>query len=201
MSTEYLAVGRSVFTPSGLKIHHWAGSVEVTEMANAGKRGKKVQSFTFSTANYGQSDTPEAEKLYGIAIAEIATLGYQAALRHIRAHTPDIFRVSEGSPQRGIDVQPPSTEIRWDRKFPNGTELRVTASPYDFRIINSPLIGGAKRAGMEGARQDTLYYARGKTSAGKFYAWLRGNLSKAERMGWGELQDVLRTLGAEYDYQ
>ena len=32
-----------VFTPQNLKIHRYRESVEITDMTNAGKRGKKVQ--------------------------------------------------------------------------------------------------------------------------------------------------------------
>ena len=35
-----LEVGRTIFTDKGLRIHHYQGSVQVTDMKNAGLRGK-----------------------------------------------------------------------------------------------------------------------------------------------------------------
>ena len=194
-----LDVGQGVFTDH-LKLHHFHGSLRITDMENAGKRGKKVKELTLipKTLHDEMSD-----KIIKQAVQSILHMNYGQAKSHLedvltREGHGDLFALHERD-LRGIDVEPKGTTIKLEKKFPDGTIVRIESSPHDFMVVNSQVISAPGKA-AHGYRQDTLYSPRGKQDGIIFYSWLRENLSKAANMTIQELSKIWDALGVRYSY-
>ena len=200
-----LPVGKGAFTPH-LKIHRYADSVKVIDRTNAGKRGKKVRSM-FIREGYGRKDLVQG--LLNEIVAAIMPMTFVEALATAKAIAdgvgdPPVIRVTEEDPMRGIDVDAPATEIRLEYTLKNGTIMRITATPSEFRVVRSWIIDApGKEPGTfkaaHGERQDDHYYSRSKKGAPAFYTWLSGHLSEADGMSSEDLKRVWNRLGASWD--
>jgi hypothetical protein len=191
-----LDAGRGVFTEQ-LKIHRYSESVVVTDMVNAGKRGKKVRELTV-LPGYLKADL--LDRVLKQAVTSILHMSYDAAkakLEKISEDHPGLFTLSENT-LRGIDVEPPGTTFNLEKKFPNGEIVRITSSPHEFRVTNSTLIDAANKP-AHGFRQDTNYWSRGKESGIVFYTWLKENLSRASNMTLRDLTKTWDSLGIKWD--
>jgi len=189
-----LDVGRGVFTEH-LKIHRFHGSVRITEMANAGKRGKRVRELTVLAGN--MSDQME-DILLKNAVEVILHATYdqaKSALEKLQAEGA-AFKLSERV-LRGVDVEPMGTTLNLSKDFPDGSTVRITSSPHDFAVKNTVII--PRGDGRPGFPQDTLYSPMGKKDAILFYGWLKDNLAAAGRMTLADLRKVWDTLGVRWD--
>jgi len=189
-----LDVGRSTFTEH-LKIHRFHGSLRITEMVNAGKRGKKVRELTVLAGH--MSDQME-DILLKNAVDAILHSTYdqgKAALEKLLAEGA-AFTLHERL-LRGIDVEPTGTTLNLEKKFPNGNIVSITSSPHEFIVKDSAALG---RDGKPGFRQDTLYSCASKKDGILFYGWLKDNLAAASRMTMMELRETWDTLGVRYNY-
>jgi hypothetical protein len=193
-----LEVGKSTFTEH-LKLHHFHGSLQITEMQNAGKRGKKVRELTLipKTLNDELSD-----KIVKQAVSSISHMSYDEAKKHLedilsRSGHENLFKLREQT-RRGIDVEPAGTTIDLEKKFPDDTIVSIHASPRDFRVTNSVVIHAEGKA-ADGYRQDTNYWPRGRQGGIAFYGWLKDNMSKASNMTILELEALWEHLGIQYD--
>lgn len=195
-----LGVGRSFFTQKNLKLHHYRGVLVVTDMTNAGKRGKVVRKLNVSTSRL-QEDAL-SEKVLSQAAESILNFDYDQAKNHLedvlkREGHESLFTLSE-STEKGVDVEPMGTTLKLEKKFPDETIVRIQSSPHEFRVTNSQVMSAPGKA-MDGMRQDTAYYGRGKKDGILFYGWLKDNLSKAANMTIYDLIKVWRELGISYD--
>jgi len=191
-----LDIGRGVFTEN-LKIHRFSDSVRVTDMVNAGKRGKKVRELAIIA---GYHNDALKDKILKQAITSIVHMNYDQAKAHLEkigdTH-PGLFTLSETS-MRGIDVEPMGTAFNLEKKFPDGEVIAIKASPHEFLVKDSkPIRAEGKPA--HGMMQDTLYWNRGKESGIVFYAWMKENLSLAGNMNILELMKVWDSLGVRFD--
>jgi hypothetical protein len=194
-----LDVGRSVFTEH-LKLHHFHGSLRITDTQNAGKRGKKVKELTLipKTLHDELSD-----KIIKQAVSSILHMNYEQAKSHLedilkKEGHGNLFALHEQE-LRGIDVEPRGTTIHLEKEFPDGTIVKIESSPHDFMVVNSAVISAPGKA-AHGFRQDTLYSPRSKQDGILFYGWIKDNLSKAANMTILDLTSVWDKLGVRYDY-
>lgn len=207
---EALELGRETYTAKGLKFHHWHGSLSITDMANAGKRGKKVRELWIRP---NTNDDDRSVAIIQHAVQTTMHMTYDEAKAHLEKvqkehpmepgpnHWPTarpLFDLREDV-HRGVDVEPMGTKINLEKKFPNGTIVKIDSSPYEFRVTNSTVISAPDKP-ADGMRNDTLYYSKDKIGGGAFYAWLRDNMSKASNMTIQDLQEVWRSLGIKYDF-
>ena len=188
----------TVFGSGGLRIHHYRGSIRVTDMTNAGRRGKKVREM--SLVARGHDDAASEEKFIRL-IDEILHMDYDAAKEHILGSSIISLDIHERL-LRGVDVEQPATKINLEKKHDDGTIVTISASPHDFHVRSSALIYAPGKV-AHGHRQDTSYWpsgseARKKTSAGVFYEWLKRNLHEASNMTILELTRVWDSLGVGY---
>jgi hypothetical protein len=193
---QSLEVGQSFFTEH-LKLHHFHGSLRITDMTNAGKRGKKVQELTLVPTTV---DDTLGEKVIKHAVSTILHLNYDGAKSYLEVilkdeKTGNLFTLHERA-LRGIDVEPMGTKIELENKFPDGSIVQITASPHEFHVNSKYLFTRVDQAPFY---QDTLYWPRGKQDGILFYGWLKDNLSKAAHMTIQELKDVWHSLGVRYD--
>ena len=185
-----------------VRVHRYRGSFQVTDLTNAGKRGKQVMvmslspSFTFpgkpedwmESMSKALSDYPSYDRI-------------KAFIKDILHDYPGEINVYE-KPVRGVDVNPGGTE-KINIKTPHGVE--ITALPSDF-LVRSTVALREKRP-WEPANdvpgqsfQDTLYAEVSKKDAAVFYNWLKANRSEAQRMSIEDLRKLWGDLGVRYDY-
>lgn len=192
--TAKLEVGRTFFS-GALKIHRFAPNIRVTDMTNAGRRGKKVREMSVSPG-YVPS-TLEEEILDALAEALVRTDTYEEALdavHKVQDAYPGKVDITE-SVLRGVDVEPVGAKIT----VKTNTDLEVTASPQDFQVIHHAPLAHPK-TGVAIGFQDTSYWPRKKQDGAAFYAWLKANLAKVDRMTIQDLRDLWHDLGINYDF-
>lgn len=201
VATRYrvaLEVGQGVFTQH-LKLHHFHGSLRITDMTNAGKRGKKVRELTVIPKTFADD---LSDKIIKQAVSSILHMTYDQAKDHLediltREGHENLYSLNERE-LRGIDVEPMGTKINLEKKFPNGEIVTIESSPHEFLIVDSVLIDAEGKA-AHGFRQDTTYWPVAKKDGIAFYGWLKDNLSKAANMKMMELLKVFEQLGLRYN--
>jgi hypothetical protein len=209
-SRNRLEVGRTAFSSAHLKLHLYSGSLRVTELVNAGRRGKAVREF--SVIARGHDDAKSSKMLGNLADAFIVNRStYDEARAYAHAVAAKRNLAVEERSLRGVDVEPMATKVNLRKTFDDGTILSIEASPNDFHVRNSTLAGSARQAyqrgepgDYSGVRQDTGYWPSGsqsvkRKSAQKFYAWLTAHLAEAASMTIGDVKDVWKRLGVSYD--
>ena len=201
-----LDIGRGAFGDH-LKIHHYRGSLEITDMDNAGKRGKRVRIMSVLPGSHSMADEETSEELLKPLVDHILHMTYdqaKKAIEGINKENSDLnaapFDISEHE-VRGIDVEPKGTVIQLQKKFPNGTIVSIKASPHDFQVSNSVVIKGDPEnpRPADGHRDDMNYWSRGRESGILFYGWLKDNVSKASNMDMETLKKVWHELGVKFD--
>lgn len=196
--TSKLEMGRTFFNEN-LKIHRYAESVVVTDLTNAGKRGKTCMEMHIGVDSFNRDEINGAIDSIIDDLTKAKT--YEDAKKVVQAElVTGNFQINERA-LRGVDVEPMGTVINTDKKFPDGSTVRIKASPQSFRVVHSyPLIhpGTGKDTGN---RQDTMYYNYKKQDGAAFYAWIKTNLAKAGKMTIQELRDQWDALGIKYDHQ
>ena len=194
-----LEVGRTMVTPRGIKIHRFVGLIEVTDLTNAGKRGKTVRSLRLHSHSHNES---VIGSVFGQAVRDILPLSYDEAKRMLArvAETSGGMVTLTEAEKRGVDVEPAATKIDLRHEDAAGTILTIEASPNDFHVRHSrllvPRVGPKKDHEL---RDDMGYWPAKKKDAQKFYAWAVGHLSAIEKMSIGEIKDEWRRLGVQWD--
>lgn len=207
-SRNRLEVGRTAFSSTHLKLHLYTGSLRLTELLNAGKRGKTAREFTVIAG-----DAHSSKKLGDLADAFIASHStYDEARAYAQSVAAKRNLSVEERTLRGIDVEPMATKINLRKQFSDGTIVSIEASPNDFHVRESTISGKAREAFMRGepgdyagVRQDTGYWPAGtpavqRKSAQKFYAWITAHLVEASNMTVDDLRHVWKRIGVQYNY-
>jgi hypothetical protein len=190
-------IGRTVNVGS-IRIHRYREQLQITDLTNAGKRGKKVKILSV-TLGYG-SAIPSSEhetwftEISKALVNQTTIEGVQNYLNHVKEEEPYLsvtFREV-----RGIDVEPTGAKIT----LKTNTGLVIEAAPNEFRVLNRwPLTN--PQTGKSIGFQDTNYYNKGKDSAAAFFTWLQANLSQANTLDMDGLRKVWDRLDVNYDYQ
>ena len=161
---SHLEIGRTVFTPQGLKIHRYMESLELHDLTNAGKRGKKVRR-AHVTVKTMPGGAPQRKELLNELSVLFLDRSYDDALAAVRNH-PLIYQVDTDE-KRGIDVEPAATTIHLVQAVrPDGSWLEITSSPYDFRVMSAVMHHRTEKT--PGIRHDTNYHSGGKKGAQTF---------------------------------
>ena len=164
------------------RIHEYAGSIKITELENAGRRGKKVRSLilynfppTFPTESVAAEFIIEAKK--GVDFGKM-----QQVLEEQR----EIFDCkSDYQEYRGVDIMPAGFQplrIRGDKVY-------VEADFNDFTVRDD-----------DSANLSTCIPAitGGRKSIPAFYRWVKDNQGKIKNMSYTEVLHEMNALGIQY---
>lgn len=182
-----------------IRVHRYQNQVVVTDLTNAGKRGKKVDSFSASIL-HGDYDAAMQRRLDRVSSTMAEQTNYGTALGIVEdyiARFPrelNIYRRQE----RGIDVRPGGVEKIL--AF-NALGIELEADPLDFRMVHREAMGRSSSAANEQGDafyQDTAYWPVKKADARKFYDWLLANRSKIDSMSVRDFGRVFNQLGIQY---
>jgi len=167
------------------RIHRFSLSVSVTDITDAGKRGKKVEEFTV----YGFNDEKRGEAISAVALA-LALRGASFARmeKNLSLAAADARMLIERRTLRAIDVRPRGAKLELQGAF-----LKVDADPTHV------LIG--YRADMSSLLSD--YYlcgVREKRFVRPTYTWLVKHREQIKRWKFRELYEALKQeVGAHLD--
>jgi hypothetical protein len=187
-----LEVGRGAMTEH-LRLHHFHGSLRITDLTNAGKRGKKVRELVLIPKTLNDE---QASAIISQAADAIMHMTYPEAVKYLEGRGEGEYSLDERE-LRGIDVEPPGTKISLEKKFDDGDVVKIDASPHDFMVVSSAVV---QLKGKPHHRQDTLYYPMGRADGIAFYGWLKENVSKAANMTMNEIRKVWDSIGVRYNH-
>lgn len=182
------------------RIHRYADHFQVTDLTNAGKRGKKVRVMNLSpTYQYQGKPGDWMDRMSKV-------LPDYPSYDKIRALIADLLHDFPGEIDmreyevRGVDVNPGGTE---KIELANANGIRVTALPDNFTLVSSWKLNKDAPANDSGAVenvQDTLYYPASKKDAKVFYNWLKANRPEAQKMTIDDFRKLWQSIGVKYDY-
>lgn len=181
MTREALGQG-DTFETQGWRIHRFADHINITDLTNAGKRGKKVVTWIIM----GRTLPFESLALgYVMWAKRNAT---PAEMKKAIDEDQEAFGPSmkvEDRIERGIDVAPGGFKPVLIR----GAMVTIESDYEGFSIkdIN------------DDANEPTCI-ARGKKSVKQFYRWCQDNARKLQAMSLSDIMNALSKEGIEYHY-
>jgi hypothetical protein len=205
LAAAQLGIGDTVAN-EGVKVHRYSDNIVVTELTNAGKRGKACREFVVSPSYGSLAGTGDDRRAWldrtGPALAGLIGRGYDALLSHIQAEMKERPYTIEFSERklRGVDVEPFGEVFKFKIRQPNQGHIDVKVSPLEFLVNDHDFMGHPTDPTKKGHFQDTLYWGRKKADAMAFYAWMKDNHERARRfMSIDMFKQVWDKLGVTYD--
>lgn len=188
-----LPLGKT-FNLDSVRMHRYRDHFRITDLTNAGKRGKKCQVLTFAPSAYYKGDEQEWMENMSKFLPEHRSFAeVKKFVKDLMDQYPNEIKVSDWE-ERAIDVDPVGAKIT----LKTDTGMDIKAETKEFLISSSvPLIN---KDGKQFGKQDTLYYSRDKKSAGVFFVWLQSNLSKINKMSISDLRNIWDELDVKYDF-
>ncbi len=196
-----LEMGKT-FQNEKVRVHRYRELLVVTDIRDAGKRGKKCLSFHTSPTYHYKGDTQEwLDKISGGLLDFVSSADPYSKMKgfitDIQKEFPGEVDLEE-RPLKSISVEP--FGIRYDLKIPQDdgkSEIWVRANPIDFGVTSHYWHEGPQ--GKPGFHMDTLYSPDKRQDASVFYGWLRDNVSKINSFTMDDFRQTWKTLGVRYD--
>lgn len=184
----------------GLRFHRYSSALRVTDLANAGKRGKSVPEFALYNLDYtfGDKAADELENaLEAIAKAKTYAQALQIAKKVVEFVHADGSRYGsslniEERPLRGVDVDPPEGA--------SGAKIEIDTPHFSLSVDargfsvhdkddrnNEPCIITPVR----GAKQ---------TAVKAFRSWVEANRDRLQSLTFDKLVSALHDAGVNYHY-
>lgn len=187
-----------------VRVHRYSDHYLVTDLVNAGKRGKKVRQMTIALTHAYKGDRARWMEHMGTEFVGYANYDrIKAFIGDILHDYPGEIRINE-TEVRGVDVNPGGFEkVEFDI-VDRDWSLTVKAELDDFLVVHRHRLRGPTRpdepANDDGTMfQDTMYYSGNKAGAKVFYNWLRANLNNAKGMNLDDFRKLWRELKIPYD--
>jgi hypothetical protein len=200
LAARDLPMGKT-FQNEQVRIWHGRELLKVTDLTNAGKRGKTCAEMTVTlTYDYEGDrlawfDETADNMLNHVARGYVAVRHYVAFLQD---QSPGEISVDFHS-LKSINVEPYGEIFEFKVKQPNGGSIDVKSSPIDFRVTNRHFFSHPTDP-KKGFFQDTSYWPRKKKDAMVFYAWMRDQNGSAVRfINMNAIRDLWHKLGVVYD--
>ncbi len=166
------AIGRGeTWENSMVRIHRYAESFLVIELAGAGKRGKRCRVLSLSRASYDRSTVSRWMDRMAVTLPDLGDLdSIRRLISDLLVDFPGEINMTE-SVARGVDIEPPC------RKLHITTEnLEVEATVGDVLVACRKDLTNEPRA-----------IVRKKTDARRFYAWASDNEAAIRGMTFNAL--------------
>ena len=171
------------------RIHRFADSLRLTDLTNAGKRGKKVQQLWVTWWRGNMEEGPLLEHLQNWFEFATRARSYKAMAATIETGLSELasdgVSIESGyNTLRGVDVTPAGF-----------SDIEIhTADIYLKAEHNSFVVKDMK----DRANEPTCY-ARGKKSILVFYRWVKDNEQAIKRMTFREVLKGMEGAGVQYN--
>lgn len=184
-----------------IRIHRWSDQISITDLTNAGKRGKKVEEVWVSVGPAASAGEQVRLDMLSKSLQKHPTfVRVLDALDGIEKIVPGAHKVHKCT-LRGVDVTPAGEmKLRLSGASPlGGGSFRLEASGSEWRLVTTYPCGPGGAYG-----HDTTYcQARGKPQAKKeskiVRAWMVANLAKISKMSPGDARSAISDLGVVMD--
>jgi hypothetical protein len=185
-----LAVGETV-ERDGLRLHRFRPSLRVTDLANAGKRGKTCQEFALYDLDYAFQDAKAAAAVSAAlkAIAKAPT--YAKAVAIAKNAAAPKGKVGVGFQEhtlRGIDVEPAAGA--------SGAKIVIKAPTFELQASSTGF--SVSDTQMDGTNIIPPVGGAKKTAIKAFYAWVQAHQGEIEKMDYRHLRSVLTKAGLAF---
>jgi|GEM_PF-2310203 len=188
VAKEAMSVGKTVENEkSMLRIHRFMHSLRVTDLTNAGKRGKRVDEFALYDLDYVRD--PDAQRALEKVIGNIGKArNYKDALskakKYVEGLEPGgVLPKIEEMTYKGVEVTPAGFKpIKIDGKY-----ISIEAGYRDFVVRDK-----------EDRANYPVCMARGKKGIKLFYRWVQDNLSKLPNMRFNQLTKAIGAAGIDF---
>ena len=175
-----------------IRIHRWHTTVRVTDLTNAGKRGKRCDQAVVYNIDYAERDASSEieEMMDGIERAR----NYAQALKVMEKSVDEINVVSkmgvkfDEQIERGVDVAPGG----FSKIKINGKNVYIEADFSRF-VVRDKVDMNNEPTCIPGARGK-------KTSIKMFYRWATDNENFIKRATFSEVLDSMTKAGIPYHY-
>ncbi len=183
---------------NGLRMHRYSSALRVTDLANAGKRGKQVDEFALYNLDYSFSDQQAGilERALG-AIAKART--YAQALQIAKEASAEVEKLPGGSggarveqnKYRGIDVEAPEGQ--------RGAKIKIETPEFSLEASATDFSVNQKAKGLEDTSNHIPpSHGAKKTAIAQFYAWVAANEAQIRRMKYHELTAAMADADLNY---
>jgi len=185
-----LAVGETV-EREGLRLHRFRPSLRVTDLANAGKRGKSCPQFALYDLDYAFQDAKAAAAVSAAlkAIAKAPTYAKAVAIAKDAAAPKGKGGVGfQEHMLRGIDVEPAAGA--------SGAKIVIKAPTFDLEASSTGF--SVSDTQMDGTNIIPPVGGAKKTAIKAFYAWVQAHQGEIEKMDYRHLRSVLTKAGLAF---
>jgi uncharacterized protein (UPF0212 family) len=184
-------VGKTIETEN-LRIHRFRPAIQVTDLTNAGKRGKNVSILSIYDLDRIVKDEQIGEKeVDEFSENLIKARNYNEAVGLAKQFIADMRAKHQGRvdmdeyTQKGIDVKPKD----FGEIIINGKHIHVRAEYEGFSIRD-----------LDDKNNEPTCIQTNKTSVKSFYKWVSENKEKIEKMTMGDIMEELRKNKIDYHY-
>lgn len=192
VKAEGIPLGKT-YERGDLRIHRYMGSFRVTDVTNAGKRGKKVRQMSI-----GLSLTKDHDPWYDNMAKMLPHMDsydeVKRTIKDLQQQFPNEIWLEEQE-LRGIDVNPGGTT---PIELTTNEGLKIYADPLSFRVTRTVEFENKDKTNR--FKQDTTYYSVARKDAGPFYNWVKANLSEANKLDIEKFRKLCDDLKIRYDF-
>ncbi len=167
-----LSIGET-FENDKWRVHRYADSIVITDLTNAGRRGKQVLSWVLMHVRTGESTSMEFEMLAkrGVDAARMKTAVDEAV--EVGA---EFFERN----QKGVDIKPGN----FQKLVVRGAHITITADYDDFMIQD-----------IDDDMNEPTCIGKGKKDVYLFYRWVKDNMKALQPMTFGAAMDAAKKAG------
>lgn len=185
-----------------VRIHRYRDMLQVTDLTNAGKRGKQCVEMTVQPSYSFKGDRDAWLDRISNEFVDRAPRGLKsmkAFIKDLLVDFPGEISLEERT-LKGITVEPYGEVFEFEIPQSDGNIVQVRSSPIDFSVVHRGKLTHPT-TGKDMGFQDTLYYPDKRKDAAVFYAWMKDNHQKARlHMTMDMFRELWRHLDIGYDY-
>ena len=171
------------------RAHRYDTHIEITDLRNAGKRGKTCPRFFISNPGYntrGENLDPVAPFVLSAVMADVSAETMWTTLADVGQLGLDLRRTEE----RGCDVdREPTLTI-------DGADARGTFTVREFYVTFSATLTRPRDGST--FRHDTHLHGASRKDAAKAYAWAREHIGDLPRMSIQDFRAAMGKIGVQF---
>lgn len=181
---EALEVGKT-FENEQWRIHRFRPTVRITDLTNAGKRGKKVQEITLYDLDYAPEGLPVESMVLELVMHARRGASFDRMLQAAK-EMEELGAKLDVRELRGVDVIPGGFE----QLTVKGRGVTVEVGYKDFRVVNTD----------DTYNETTCIPAikGGKKSIPAFYRWVKDNQNEVKSMSFPEVLKAMAANGIKF---